>query len=63
MLIHGLTRESTDEIGLGVVGKWEGLGKLIEVFGTDRTLYVELFRFVTLTVFNLRTTECVWSEH
>ena len=49
MFVHWLTREGTDEIGLRVVGKRKGLGQLIEVFGTDRTLDVELFRFVTLT--------------
>ena len=54
MFIHRLTRESTDEVGLGVVGKREGLGKLIEVLGTDRTLYVELLRLITLTMLDLR---------
>ena len=37
------------------MGKWEGLGKLIEVLGTHRTLHVELFGLVTLTELDLRT--------
>ena len=55
MFVHGLTREGTNEIGLGVVGKREGLGKLVEVLRTHRTLHVELFRLVALTGLDLRT--------
>ena len=55
MFVHWLTRESTNEIGLGVVGKREGLGKLVEVLGTHRTLHVEFFRLITLTELDLRT--------
>ncbi len=30
MLVHGLSREGTDEVGLGAVGKGEGLGEVVE---------------------------------
>lgn len=54
VFVHRLTRESTDEVGLGVMGKWERLGKLIEVLGTDRTLNIEFFGLITLTMLDLR---------
>ena len=49
VFIHWLTRESTDEVGLGVVSKWERLAKLIKVLRTNRTLHIEFLRLVTLT--------------
>ena len=49
MLIHGLTREGTDKVGLRVMSKRESLGKFIEMLRADGTLHIELFRFIALT--------------
>ena len=49
VFIHWLTRESTDEVGLGVVSKRESLAKLVKVLRTNRTLHIEFLRLVTLT--------------
>lgn len=49
MFVHWLTRESTDEVGLGVVSKRERLAKLVKVLRTDRTLHIEFLRLITLT--------------
>lgn len=50
VLVHGLSREAADEVGLGAVGEWQRVGEVVEVLGADWTLAVELLRLVALTV-------------
>ena len=49
MFVHGVTREGTDEVGLGAVSEGERLGEGVERLCTHRTLCVVFLLLVALT--------------
>lgn len=49
VLVHGLSREATNQVRLRAVRERKRMGELIEWPGTHRTLTAELFRLVALT--------------
>ncbi len=55
MFIHGLPRETADEVRLRAVGKGERVGEIVERFGAHRTLAIELLGLVALTVYSSRS--------
>ena len=48
MLIHGLAREATDEVGLGAVGIRKGRGQFVQRLRAHRTLGVETLWLVAV---------------
>lgn len=49
VLIHRITRQGADEVGLGTVSKWERFGQSIERLGAHRALCIVLLLLVALS--------------
>ena len=53
VFVHGLARETADEVRLRAVRERQRVGEIVERIGADRTLSAEVFRLVALPAWSL----------